>query len=338
MHSFYTIDFLKGKVSMINQLLLPQQEIYEEYDNYQDVAAAIKDMVIRGAPAIGIAAAYGIAIAYTNKKEPLKEPEYFEKVAHTFAQTRPTAVNLFWAIDRMRKCYLKFQSVTHSTLAQELLNEAKKIHHEDIEMCKQIGEHGGSLIKDGYTILTHCNAGALATGGWGTALGVIRTAALTKKIKVFSCETRPYLQGARLTCWELSKDKIDTTLISDNMAAYFMSKGLIDCVIVGADRVASNGDCCNKIGSLSHAICANYFKIPMYFAMPTSTIDTKIKNGKEIPIEERSARELTHIKDIEIATRGVNIKNPAFDVTPAQLISAIITEKGVFKHPYNFTA
>jgi len=336
MHSFYTIKYENKKVSMINQLLLPREEVYESYTTYEEVSDAIADMVIRGAPAIGIAAAYGMAIAFINKQDSISNLLYFEKVKKRLAGTRPTAVNLFWAIDRMERVFKEISDSSLQVISEKLLNQAHKIYEEDVKICQAIGENGAKLIKDGSTILTHCNAGALATGAWGTALGIIRSAAKTKKIKVYSCETRPYLQGARLTVWELMKDGIDTTLITDSMASHFISKGKIDAIIVGADRVAANGDAANKIGTLGHAISANYYKVPMYFAVPNSTIDTKTPTGKEIPIEERHSREITHINDCQITPDNVKVLNPAFDVTPNELISAIITEDKAYFKPFKF--
>jgi methylthioribose-1-phosphate isomerase len=336
LHSFYTIDYEDKKVKMINQLLLPGEVVYEQYSTYEEVAKSIVDMVIRGAPAIGITAAYGIAQAFVNKQDESDIDTYFEKVKKTFAETRPTAVNLFWSIEKMEKLFNEVKTKSVEEISEVLLKEAIRIHEDDIKICQSIGENGAELIKDDSTILTHCNAGALATGAWGTALGVIRSAAKTKKIKVLCCETRPYLQGARLTAWELMSDGIDTTLITDNMAAHYISKGMIDAIVVGADRVAANGDAANKIGTLSHSINANYYDVPMYFAVPKSTIDPKTPTGKEIPIEERSEREVTYVKDSRIAPDNVKVLNPAFDVTPNELVSAIITEDGIFKGPYDF--
>ncbi|HBO84018.1 MAG: S-methyl-5-thioribose-1-phosphate isomerase [Deltaproteobacteria bacterium GWC2_42_11] len=344
---FKTIEWKDNKVIMIDQRLLPTQEVYRKYTDFLDVAEAIREMVVRGAPAIGVAAAMGAALGALDIKTDNKNIflKAFERVCDVMAHTRPTAVNLFWAIERMKKVVKKNHKFTVEELKQKLVQEAKTICREDIEINRRMGKHGSKFIKNGDTVLTHCNAGALATAGYGTALGVIRAAVEEgKKIKVFADETRPFLQGARLTAWELMKDKIDVTLITDNMAGYMMKKGVIDLVIVGADRIASNGDTANKIGTYSVAVLAREHKIPFYVAAPLSTIDLKIKSGDKIPIEERDKREVTHIpapasikqgKDIQIAPDNVKVKNPAFDVTPNKFITAIITEKGAAKKPFD---
>lgn len=334
---FKTIEWKNNSVVMIDQRLLPTQEVYRKYTDFLDVAEAIREMVVRGAPAIGVAAAMGIALGTLDIKTRDKKGflKTFEKVCKVIASTRPTAVNLFWAVDRMKNVVRKNPKLNIEELKQRLVDEAKIIHKEDILINKQMGKNGSKFIKSGDTILTHCNAGALATAGYGTALGVIRAAVEDgKKIKVFADETRPFLQGSRLTAWELMKDNIDVTLITDNMAGYMMKKGLIDLVIVGADRIAANGDTANKIGTYSVAILAKEHRIPFYVAAPLSTIDLKIKNGDKIPIEERDTREVTHIKNTQIAPDNVKIKNPAFDVTPNKYITAIITEKGVAKKSF----
>jgi methylthioribose-1-phosphate isomerase len=334
---FKTVEWQNNSVIMIDQRLLPNQEVYRTYKGFLDVAKAIREMVVRGAPAIGVAAAMGVALGALkiNAKERKGFAKEFEKICKIMAGTRPTAVNLFWAIERMKRVVKENPKLDVDELRQLLVQEAKDIHAEDIEINKQMGRYGSSLIKNKATILTHCNAGALATAGYGTALGVIRAAVEQgKKIKVFADETRPFLQGSRLTAWELMKDGIDTTLITDNMAGYMMKKGLIDVVIVGADRIAANGDTANKIGTYSVAVLAKEHKIPFYVAAPTSTIDLNIKHGDKIPIEERGIREVTHIKDIPIAPKNIKVKNPAFDVTPNRLVTAIITENGIAGKPF----
>ncbi|MEK6598845.1 MAG: S-methyl-5-thioribose-1-phosphate isomerase [Deltaproteobacteria bacterium] len=334
---FKTVEWKNNSIVMIDQRLLPNEEVYRTYTDYLDVAEAIREMVVRGAPAIGVAAAMGVALGASqiNAKGRNGFVKEFEKICKVMASTRPTAVNLFWAIDRMKRVVKANTGVSPDELKERLVHEAKEIHDEDIEINKKMGRHGSKLIKNKATVLTHCNAGALATAGYGTALGVIRAAIEDgKKIKVFADETRPFLQGSRLTAWELMKDGIDTTLITDNMAGYMMKKGLIDLVIVGADRIAANGDVANKIGTYSVAVLAKEHKIPFYVAAPISTIDLNIKHGDKIPIEERDIREVTHIKDTPIAPKNIKVKNPAFDVTPNRLITAIITENGVAKKSF----
>ncbi len=330
---YHTIKWMGDAVSMLDQRLLPSQEVYHTYKNYGDVAMSIREMVIRGAPAIGIAAAMGIALAA--KTAHAKNPDSFKNelnaICDTFAKTRPTAVNLFWAVNRMKKIIAEGRSVEE--LRESLEKEAVAICDEDVEINKAIGRNGARFIADGDTVMTHCNAGALATGGYGTALGVIRAAVEQgRKIKVFACETRPYLQGARITAWELKKDTIDVTLITDNMAGHFMKAGAIQKIIVGADRIAENGDTANKIGTYSHSVLAKEHGIPFYVAAPVSTLDPETKNGAAIPIEERSVDEVAYIQGVQIAPEGIFIRNPAFDVTPAKYITAIITEKGVIEN------
>jgi len=334
---FKTIEWKNNMVVMIDQRLLPNEEVYRTYMDFLDVAEAVREMVIRGAPAIGVAAAMGIALGAIDikSKERKEFVKQFNHICNVMAHTRPTAVNLFWAIDRMKRIVKENPKLGADELKERLVEEAKRIYEEDIEINRQMGRHGSKLIKNRATVLTHCNAGALATAGYGTALGVIRAAIEEgKKIKVFADETRPFLQGSRLTAWELMKDGIDTTLITDNMSGYIMKKGLIDAVIVGADRIAANGDVANKIGTYSVAVLAKEHKIPFYVAAPISTIDLKIKSGDSIPIEERDIREVTHIKDIPIAPNAVKVKNPAFDVTPNRFVTAIITEKGIVRKPF----
>jgi methylthioribose-1-phosphate isomerase len=297
-------------------------------------------MVVRGAPAIGVSAAYGIALGVKNfvGTNVIDLEDEFDYIADIIGETRPTAVNLFWAIDRMRRVFKKAQEEGKSVseIKQILIAEAKAIHDEDIESQRLIAQFGGELIEDNSTVLTHCNAGALATGGvWGTALGVIRGAKNQgKSVSVIADETRPYLQGARLTAWELLKDDIPVTLITDNMSGHMMKKGKVQAVVVGADRIAANGDTANKIGTYMVAVLAKANNIPFYVAAPLSTIDLNCPTGEQIPIEERNVREITHVRDIQLAPDGINVSNPAFDVTPNELISAIITEKGVARAPF----
>ncbi len=331
---YHTIKWMGDSVSMLDQRLLPVQEIYHSYTSHLDVAASIRDMVIRGAPAIGIAAAMGIALAAKTTKTSGTDPFKAEmnSVCELFAKTRPTAVNLFWCVNRMKKIIQA--GGTPEDIRNNLEKEAISILEEDIEVNKAIGRNGADFIADGDTVMTHCNAGALATGGYGTALGVIRAAVEQgKKIRVFACETRPYLQGARLTAWELLKDNIDVTLITDSMAGHFMKAGEIQKIVVGADRIAENGDTANKIGTYTHAVLAKENRIPFYVAAPRSTLDPETKNGGAIPIEERSVDEVACIQGISIAPEGIFIRNPSFDVTPAKFITAIITEKGVIENP-----
>ncbi len=328
-----TIEWKDDHIIMIDQRKLPEEEIYHELRTFEAVAEAIEEMIIRGAPAIGIAAAMGIALGYKNLEK--DDEEILLKICKRLSETRPTAKNLFWAIDRMKNLYYSLGNRSFEEKRSALINEALKIEREDVEMNKKMGEFGSSLIEDGDTILTHCNAGALATGGFGTALGVIRAAHFSgKKIRVFADETRPFLQGARLTTWELVKEGIETYLISDNMAGFFMRKGEITKVVVGADRIVSNGDIANKIGTYSVAVLAKENKIPFYVAAPYSTFDLSLERGDEIPIEERKKEEVYQINGKRIAPEGVKIKNPAFDITPNELISAIITEKGIIYPPY----
>jgi methylthioribose-1-phosphate isomerase len=334
-----TIEWTEDGVVMIDQRLLPAEEVYPVFRTYEDVARAIKEMVIRGAPAIGVAAAMGIALgARDTKADDLGEFDpAFEQICEVMGATRPTAVNLFWAIERMRNLYARLKR-DHRSLADIrglLIEEAKRMHEEDVEANRALGRFGAELIPDGATVLTHCNAGALATAGYGTALGVIRAAAEAgKKVAVFADETRPFLQGARLTAWELQREKIPVTLITDNMAGHFMKSGRIDCVIVGADRIAANGDTANKIGTYSVAVLAKENDLPFYVAAPISTLDLSLDSGDRIPIEERDGREVTHIKGAQLAPQGIEIANPAFDVTPHRYIAAIITERGVARPPF----
>jgi methylthioribose-1-phosphate isomerase len=327
-------------VLMLDQRLLPTEEKWLTLRDYTEVAAAIRDMVVRGAPAIGVSAAYGIALGVKNfvGTNLLDLEDEFDYIGETLGKTRPTAVNLFWAIDRMKRTFQKAKSEGKSIgeIKQILLADAKAIHEEDIESQRLIAQFGGELLEDNSTVLTHCNAGALATGGvWGTALGVIRGAVNQgKTIDVFADETRPYLQGARLTAWELLQDHIPVTLITDNMSGHIMKQGKIQAVVVGSDRIAANGDVANKIGTYMVAVLARRHNIPFYVAAPLSTVDLNCPTGEEIPIEERNIREITHIQDIQLSPAGIDVSNPAFDVTPNDLVTAIITEKGVARAPY----
>ncbi|MGC1403273.1 MAG: S-methyl-5-thioribose-1-phosphate isomerase [Thermodesulfobacteriota bacterium] len=332
-----TIEWKNDRVIMIDQRKLPQKETYVLCSNYRQVIKAIKEMVIRGAPAIGIAAAMGLALGAQEIETASLEgfKTRFNKICTAMGLARPTAVNLFWAIQRMRKLVEDSPGLKVESLKKILTREARNMLAEDIEINKRLGSIGQKVIKKRATVLTHCNAGALATGGYGTALGVIRAAQEAgKQVQVLADETRPFLQGARLTCWELAKDHIPVTLITDNMAGYLMQKGLIDVVIVGADRIAVNGDTANKIGTYSVAVLAKEHGIPFYVAAPCSTIDVQIKSGEGIPIEERNEREVTHLGGKRVAPLGIAVLNPAFDVTPHAYIAGIITERGILKSPY----
>jgi len=332
-----TIFWEDNAVVMIDQNALPHEERYLRFTDYKDVIAAIKDLTVRGAPAIGVAAALGIALGALqlspSSKEDLKASFY--EICERFSRTRPTARNLFWAIERMKKRFDEVLPLRLDRIKKALVEEAIRICEEDIAINRRIGINGRSLIRDGDSILTHCNAGALATAGCGTALGVIRAAFDEgKKIHVFVDETRPVLQGARLTAWELKKENILATLIADNMAGFLMKQRKIDKIIVGADRIAANGDAANKIGTYSIAVLAKEHHIPFYVAAPLSTIDISIQSGDDIPIEERNSEEITTIRGVRVAPEGVNVYNPAFDVTPHRYITAIITEAGVAFPPY----
>ena len=334
-----TIEWNDSGVVMIDQRKLPAVEKYVTCKTAADVAKAIKTMVIRGAPAIGVAAAMGIALgmrrsAATGTKQFTTE---FQKTCDMMAATRPTAVNLFWAIERMKQT---FAAAAHGGCSVDeikgrLESEARRIHDEDVESCRAMGFHGATLVPEAARILTHCNAGALATAGYGTALGVIRAAAEQgKKVAVLADETRPFLQGARLTAWELIRDGIDTTVITDNMAGSMMRLGDVDLVVVGADRIAANGDVANKIGTYGVAVLAREHGIPFYVAAPLSTIDLATPDGSTIPIEERNEREVTHVGAARLTPNGVRVRNPAFDVTPARLVTAIVTNRGIARPPY----
>lgn len=334
-----TMRYKNGRLHLIDQRVLPEKIEYLEYDSAQGVVEAIRTMVVRGAPAIGVSAAFGIAIEAKNLSELFfdKFKAGMEIAFVELSKSRPTAVNLFWALEKMKNCYQQELRTPHlnlPTLAQNLLSKAQEIYREDVNNNLKIGEHGEKLFGQNTRVLTHCNAGALATAGHGTALGVIRSAVSAgKKISVIAGETRPFLQGARLTAWEMVQEKIPTTLITDNMAGFMMANGEVDAVIVGADRVAANGDTANKIGTLMLAVLAQHYNIPFYVACPISTIDINTATGAGIPIEERNIDEVKGFRDYHWAAEGVNIRNPAFDITPANLISAIITEKGIIKNP-----
>ena len=329
-----TIQWTDGGVVMIDQTRLPLEEVYVTCRTYQEVAAAIRDMTIRGAPAIGVAAAMGVALGALHPGE-AELDRHMETVCETLAKTRPTAVNLFWAIERMKRLYASLRGRPAAEIRRALVEEAVRMREEDIEICRAIGRNGAPLVPDHKTVLTHCNAGALATAGYGTALGVIRAAVESgKKIDVFSDETRPLLQGARLTAWELRQDGIPCTLITDNMAGHFLKSGRIGCVVVGADRIAANGDVANKIGTYSVAVLAKENNIPFYVAAPISTLDLTLPSGDRIPIEQRAASEVTQVFGRQVAPDGTVVQNPAFDVTPARYVAAIITERGVARAPY----
>jgi len=323
-----TIQWTDAGVVMIDQTRLPREQTFVTCRTYLEVADAIKTMVIRGAPAIGVAAAMGVALG-------VQQGADFETVCKTLAATRPTAVNLFWGIKRMRDLWVSLQGVAREEIVRRMISEAQVIRLEDIAICQAIGRHGEALVPDGKTVLTHCNAGALATAGYGTALGVIRAAVSAgKKIDVFADETRPFLQGARLTAWELQQDGIATTVITDNMAGHFLHSGRIGCVVVGADRIAANGDVANKIGTYSVAVLAKENGIPFYVAAPVSTFDLTLASGDLIPIEERSPDEVTHFRGQPVAPEAIEAKHPAFDVTPARYVTAIVCERGVARAPY----
>ncbi|MBK8570770.1 MAG: S-methyl-5-thioribose-1-phosphate isomerase [Nitrosomonadales bacterium] len=331
-----TLRWSDGVLEMIDQRILPATFKYVQYDSAAAVAEGIRSMVVRGAPAIGVAAAYGVALealrlsAVTGESFQRGMNEGF----NTLAQSRPTAVNLFWALARMKRVWQTVSGESNMQVAMRLLAEAHEIFAEDIRINRTLGSHGAGLLRDGARVLTHCNAGALATAGHGTALGIIRSAVEAgKKISVIADETRPFLQGARLTAWEMVQEKIPVTLITDNMAGFMMSRGEVDAVVVGTDRVAANGDVANKIGTYMVAVLAQRHHIPFYVACPLSTIDMSIASGMDIPIEERHADEVKGFRDFHWAAQGAQIRNPSFDITPAELVTALITEKGVVYQP-----
>lgn len=334
-----TLEWTDEGVRLLDQRLLPHQVQYRLCRDYQELAGAIRDMTIRGAPAIGVAAAMGVAlgIKHAHTRDGAALAPEFEQICATLQQTRPTAVNLSWAIARMRRRFAAATAAGGSTetIAGELLREALDIYADDVAVNRRIGHNGAALLPAAGRVLTHCNAGALATAGYGTALGVIRAAVEEgKRIEVFADETRPWLQGARLTAWELAQDGIPITLIADSMAGHFLRNGGIVAVVVGADRIAANGDTANKIGTYGVAVLAHENGVPFYVAAPRSTLDLALESGDAIPIEQRPAREMTHLQDVPVAPAGVQVANPAFDVTPARYISAIITEAGVARPPY----
>ena len=346
----YTVDEIKHilwdgyTLKLLDQRLLPGKEQYRECKNFEDVCLSIKNMTVRGAPAIGVAAAFALVMAardilekYRGGKAAFSLTEFHQQLtaaADLLKKTRPTAVNLSWGAERILIKSRSCNKESPELIFKELEQEALSIYNEDIEINKKIGEWGSELIGNGFTILTHCNAGALATAGYGTALGIIRSAYYQgKKIKVFADETRPFLQGSRLTAWELQKEEIPVCVIVDSAAGYFINKGDIDCIIVGADRVALNGDVANKIGTYSLAVLAKENSIPFYVAAPLSTIDRQISSGKEIIVEERPPQEITHLKEMPLTPEGLSVRNPSFDITPARLISALITEYGIIHHP-----
>ena len=332
-----TLEWTPRGVVFIDQTKLPTEEVYVTCTTHQQVAGAIRNMVVRGAPAIGVAAAMGIALGVKNSKAEngadLKID--FDQICETIRQTRPTAVNLFWAIRRMQQKFERIRIRPIAQIKQELVEESRRMHAEDIAANQAIGRHGATLMPSSGGVLTHCNAGALATAGYGTALGVIRAAVEQgKKIHVYADETRPFLQGSRLTAWELMKDGIPTTVISDNMAGAMMQQRKIGAVVVGADRIAANGDVANKIGTYTVAVLAKEHGIPFYVAAPISTVDLATPDGSKIPIEQRNPREVTHIAGKQLVPDGVQVENPAFDVTPAKYVAAIITERGIARAPY----
>jgi methylthioribose-1-phosphate isomerase len=332
-----TLEWTKEGVRFIDQRKLPTQEAYVTCASYEEVAAAIRQMVVRGAPAIGVAAAMGLALAVRDShgESSADLRRDFEHAAEVLGATRPTAVNLFWAISRMREKFEKLSGSPVGDIKAGLITEAQRMHAEDIAANQVMGRHGAVLLPSSGGVLTHCNAGALATCGYGTALGVIRAAVESgKKLHVFADETRPFLQGSRLTAWELAKDGIPTTVISDNMAGAMMSQGKIAAVIVGADRIAANGDVANKIGTYTVAVLAKENQVPFYVAAPWSSVDLNTPSGEQIPIEQRAASEVTHMAGKQVVPDGVSVENPAFDVTPHRYISAIVTERGVVRSPF----
>jgi methylthioribose-1-phosphate isomerase len=332
-----TLEWKKGRLYLLDQTRLPHQETYLACSTYQEVARAIRDMVVRGAPAIGVAAAFGMLLGarHSKARTPADLERHMSQVARALISTRPTAVNLVWAVERMRAKLIKNLTRGKQALLRALEGEAGKILEEDLKANREMGRQGQILVPDGVSVLTHCNAGALATAGYGTALGVIRAAREAgKRVHVYVDETRPFLQGARLTAWELMKDRIPFTLITDNMAGWLMAQGRVQLVITGADRIAANGDVANKIGTYSLALLCRAHRIPFYVAAPLSTIDLSTEKGEKIPIEQRAAAEVTTLQGKRLAPDAAKAYNPAFDVTPHRFISAIITERGIVQKPY----
>ena len=333
-----TLEWTNEGVRFIDQTKLPTEEVYVNCTTHQEVADVIRNMVVRGAPAIGVSAAMGIALGVKNSSAQSVSDlrQDFEQICDIIGKTRPTAVNLFWAIRRMTAKFDSMLTRSVPEIKQALIDEAQRMHAEDIAVNQAMGRHGATLMPEEGGVLTHCNAGALATAGYGTALGVIRAAIEQgKRIRVYADETRPFLQGSRLTAWELMKDGIPTTVISDNMAGVMMKQGKIGAIVVGADRIAANGDTANKIGTYTVAILAKEHGIPFYVAAPISTVDLDCPEGSQIPIEQRNQMEVTHIAGKQMVPDGVGVENPAFDVTPARYIAAIITEKGIARAPYD---
>src|SRR5271170_601494 len=333
-----TLEWTEHGVVFIDQTKLPTEEVFVTCTTHQQVADVIRNMVVRGAPAIGVAAAMGIALGVKNSKAEnaadLKQD--FDQICEAIRQTRPTAVNLFWAIRRMQEKFETLRSRPIAQIQEALIEESQRMHAEDIAANQAMGRHGATLMPSSGGVLTHCNAGALATAGYGTALGVIRAAVEAgKRVAVYADETRPFLQGARLTVWELQHDSIPATLITDNMAGHFLHEGKIACVVVGADRIAGNGDVANKIGTYSVAVLAKENNVPFYVAAPISTLDLTLASGDQIPIEQRAAAEVTHVQGVPVAPEGTEVENPAFDVTPNRYVTAIITERGVARAPYS---
>ena len=337
MDELQSIAWLDGKVRILDQTRLPEELVLLEISDYQGIVRAITEMNLRGAPAIGIAAAFGIVLSVWYMEES-DRPAFLQRAnlaSDALARTRPTARNLFWAIERMRNTLMRLLSRPMREIKLALLDEAQKIHADDIERCRAIGRFGAALLPQTAAVLTHCNAGAFATGGYGTALGIIRAAVgQGKKVQVYACETRPLLQGSRITAFELAEEEIPVTVLCDNMAAYTMAKGLVQMVIVGADCIARNGDTANKIGTYGLAILARHHRIPFYIAAPLSTFDPEVRSGDRITIEQRSAREVEFCGPTRVTPEGVPVLNPAFDVTPAKLIDAFITEKGILRPPF----
>jgi len=331
-----TVVWEDGAVVMIDQRRLPNEETFVRCRDHREVATAITDMVIRGAPAIGVATAFGLALGVRNStSEGSALREEWGDMCAGLAQTRPTAVNLFWAIERMRRRFDSLAAGGGEALRTALLDEALAIQAEDVESCRRMGDLGAELLPDGARVLTHCNAGALATAGYGTALGIVRSAARAGKLEhVFADETRPFLQGARLTAWELQQDGIPVTVITDSMAGHLMARGEVNAVVVGSDRIVANGDVANKIGTYTVAVLAKEHGLPFFVAAPVSTFDLATPTGEEIPIEERSAEEVTHIAGHRVTPDGVPVRHPAFDVTPHRLVTAIVCEHGVARPPY----